>query len=54
MEVTYPKKYGVTFRYLADLVGKSQRTVEAYFYNSDWSINDIKNVREYLNLFLKD
>lgn len=43
-----PKKYGITYRLIADLVNKKEDTVKKYFHRRNWSITDVDNIRTYL------
>jgi hypothetical protein len=45
-----PKKYGITYRFLADIVGKKEATVRQYFSRKGWSIKEVKNVKDYLTI----
>ena len=49
--MSYMRRYGITFRFLADIVDKPEKTVKQYFYRKEWSIKNIKNVQKYLTKF---
>lgn len=46
------RKTGIRYWYIAELVGKSERTVESYFYRRGWKVRNIDQVRTYLTTFL--
>jgi len=48
-----PKKYGITYRFLANVVEKNEQAVKTFFSRNGWSITEVRDVKEYLKRFIK-
>ena len=46
-----PKKYGITFKFIADMLGKNHATVRKYFYRNGLSIRNPDDVKKYITKF---
>lgn len=46
-----PKHYGITYRFLEDIIGNKQsaQSIRVMFHRKGWSINNPNDVREFLN-----